>query len=231
VDVLAARAQGVMPHAAHTLWVPWLATPAIALVLVGLALRFFGVQTWLAVAAGSGTLLASAAVWDQRSALTHAIEDRRTFSAHPWQALIPEQVPVLWPDHPEAIWALLQRPVFHDETQGAASVFNRELAMEFARQRKYFTEVRQAKSACELQHVMLRTSGPPSCAIPVESLGGLCSKVPGMRFFVGTEKWAPAWISMWRAPAPSGGDAIFHLHDCQRFEQTQEGLSAQLPAP
>lgn len=218
VDVMTAKAPRSIPYAVHQLWMPWFATPAVAVSLLLLAWYVAARKAWLTVVAGLGLLGASAALWDQRTGLMHAIENVRPPNTHPWQTLIPEQAPVLWPGHPEAIWALLHRPVFYDETQGAASVFNRELAITFARRQEYFSAIRQAEIQCQLQHLMLRQPGQPACSTPMSSFGALCGTVPGLRFFVGTERWSPAWVSSWRLPDAPGDHAGFHLHDCERLQ-------------
>lgn len=220
VQVMALRAPRVAPFALHQEWFAWLATPVIPVALFGIVWFITTRKVWAGLFIGVTAFTASAAIWDQRTPVMRAIDAIHPPSTHPWQALIPEQTGVLWPGHVEVVWALLARPVFHDHDLGAAVVFSRELAMRYAVMEKNFEAMRKAEVQCQLQHLLLMQPGQPKCATPVDALGALCLQLPELRFFVGAQRWAPAWVSTWRPPGAASDHAGFHLHDCQRLRAT-----------
>lgn len=217
VEILTFRAPRLMPFALHQHWMPWLATPALSAVLIFFAWRIATRQLWAGGLLAIAALAASAALWDQRSPLIRSLEEVRPPAAHPWQALIPERAGVVWLGEPELVWTLLRRPVLYDESQGAATVFSRELARRFAASRELFNDIREAEIQCQLQHVILRQPGQPSCAPAVQDIAAMCGRVPGMRFFVAKQRLPAAWLSTWRPPHAPQDHASFHLHDCHRL--------------
>lgn len=217
VELASMRLPQLAPFPTQRSWAPLLGLPVT---VVGLALALtWGLRHAPRTAAFVGVLAlaASMAGWDQRRPLALAVDAVKPPTPHPWQELIPPGAPVVWLGQPGAVWALLQRPVLHDEIQGAAAVFNRELAMRFVRMRMMFEPLRQAKLQCQFDHIMLRQPGRPACATPAIDLAKLCVNLPTLRFFVTEDRWAPAWISSWAPPYADADSPTYHLHDCKRL--------------
>jgi hypothetical protein len=217
VELASIRLSDSAHYTLHHVLTPWIGLPAAGISLASLLGWSAHRAPRTVAAAGALALAASATAWDQRSPLARAVDAVRPPSTHPWQELIAPNTPVLWLGQPEAVWALLERPILHDEIQGAAAVFNRELAVRFGSMRATFESLRQAKLQCQFDHIMLEQPGRPACATPASDLGKLCAQLPQLRFFVAEDRWAPAWISSWAPPATTSGSPSYHLHDCGRL--------------
>jgi hypothetical protein len=125
VEFASLRSPQLMSFAAHLAWAPWLGLPVLGLGLAaGLAWSAQHVPRTAAVA-GVLVLAVTAAIWDQRSPLMLAVDAVKPPVAHRWKTLIPPGTPVVWMGHPEAVWALLRRPVLHDEVQNWRCVSER----------------------------------------------------------------------------------------------------------
>lgn len=218
IELLTLRGPRDMPFALHQAWAPWVGTPSIAAAIIAIAVLLWQRQRTIARLLVGIAAVGFALAWDQRGPLMQAIEATKPpESNHPWQARIPPSSPVLWQGQSEAVWTLLRRPVLYDDTQGAAVVFSRALAMHYWASRRHFEVFREAEIQCQLQHLMLRQPGQPSCATTPRDLASLCGHMPMMRFFVTSERWSPAWVDTWRPPGAGPEHPGFHLHDCNRL--------------
>jgi hypothetical protein len=70
-------------------------------------------------------LVAGISQWDQRSDWSRYVEHNQG-KPHPFQALIPPDRTVYWPDDLLATWAVLGRSAFYDVRQVSGAVFSRE---------------------------------------------------------------------------------------------------------
>lgn len=153
--------------------------------------------------------------WDQRDALSRAIESPP--ADPPFQALIPRNASVFWPDHLPAIWGLLQRISHYERQQGAGMLFHRTTAEIIGPRRDAYRRIRKEKEFCEAGVWMSSGSARDlaACQTPSnERLLELCSGLERPDFLI------------FEAPAASPARALatwdigtqrFHLYECAQF--------------
>ncbi|HEY8876899.1 MAG TPA: hypothetical protein VIN03_04990 [Roseateles sp.] len=155
----------------------------------------------------------SAVHWDQRDALAMAVENPP--AERPFQALIPPDASVFWPDHLPATWGLLQRVSHYERQQGAGSLFNRATAEIIAPRREAYRRIRQEKEACEVGAWMNRGTARDLIACqtpPMPLLQALCSGDERPDFLIFDQRLSPPALATWAI-----GDQRFHLYRCSQF--------------
>jgi hypothetical protein len=197
------------------------AEPVIAFPLVlGLAaLSARTVLTAATVAVSSLALLVFAAWhWDQRDTLSRAIESTPT--ARPFQAQIPINASVFWPDHLQATWGLLHRISHYERQQGAGMLFHRATAEIIGPRRDAYRRIREEKESCEAGVWMSSGTAQDlaACQTPSnERLRELCSGRERPDFLVfGTPAARPLRaVATWEI-----GEQRLHLYRCSQFAGT-----------
>jgi hypothetical protein len=170
----------------------------------------------LCIAAGlAGT---GALNWDARSALVRSVEALGHKDPHPWRALVEPNSPVHWERGTAAIWGLLQLPEYYSHIQGAASVFDRRLALLHLERGQTLKQINDEVKACIGSLVVFgQRPSDAACEGSPASFESLCQTEPKLRYFVLSIPIKSAVISSWR---PETGDTLeptYYLHDCQRL--------------
>jgi hypothetical protein len=173
---------------------------------------------WLLPALALGALIYAGRHWDQRSTFIRSVESARLDVTHPWQGLIPANEPVYWLNGEAATWTLLKRPVFGSGAQGAAALFNRELALRYDKQMMPFRPLHEAASQCRYTYAFLGMLDFPGCDPSGSTLEAFCGRQPGFRFFVTpNEPSARTSIATWRPAGKGLARNEYVLHDCARL--------------
>lgn len=156
--------------------------------------------------------------WDQRSPFVRAVESAGPEATHPWQALIPLDEAVYWLNGESAVWTLLKRPVFGSTAQGAAALFNRELAIQYDERMVNFRPLQESAVQCRYMYAFMGMQDFPGCEPTGETLEALCGQLPGFRFFVTANTPSAATsIGTWRPPGKGLARNDYVLHDCAKL--------------
>lgn len=159
--------------------------------------------------------------WDQRSPFTRSVEAAGPAAVHPWQAMIPTGHAVYWLHGESATWTLLKRPVYGSSAQGAAALFNRDLALRYDRQIVPFRDMHERAMQCRITYSFMGLLDYPGCDPKGLTLEALCGQLPGFRFFVTANEPAPRTsLSTWRPPGKGLARNDYVLHDCALLGDT-----------
>lgn len=212
------------PFATHLEVLALVATPPLSVAVVAL-LHHARVTHFTRLAAGAWLPLMALVPltyagmhWDQRSPFIKAVESAGPQATHPWQALIPPNESVYWLNGDSATWTLLKRPVFGSTAQGAAALFNRELALRYDERMVRFRPLHESALQCHYMYSFLGMQDFPGCEPKGETLEAFCGQLPGFRFFVtANEPSKRTFIASWRPPGKGLARSDFSLHDCAKL--------------
>ncbi len=212
------------PFAKHLTVLAFAATPPLSVALVALLhhdrLASLTKRTrgaWLPFLALGATAY-GLANWDQRTPFVRAAESATPYANHPWQALIPIGEPVYWLNGDPAVWVLLKRPIYISTPQGAASLFNRNLALEYDLKMAPFRPLIEVATHCRLTYSLMGLLDFPGCAPSGKALEALCGRLPGFRFFVTSNEPSPRTsVATWRPPGKGLAHNDYALHDCAKL--------------
>jgi hypothetical protein len=223
------------PFATHLEVLALVATPPLCVAGVAL-LHHARIERMARLAKGAwlpllalGAVIYAGAQWDQRSPFIRSVESAGPEATHPWQALIPANESVYWLYGDPAIWTLLKRPVFASAAQGAASVFNRELALRYDKQMAPFRALHEPAMQCRYTYAFMGMLDFPGCDPSGETLEAFCGQLPGFRFFVTANvPSSRTSVGAWRPPGKGLARNDYVLHDCMRLAG---GVSGQRSPP
>jgi hypothetical protein len=167
----------------------------------------------------------AASRWDSRSALVRAVEANLDSPPHPWQSVIAPHATVLWPNGTSATWGLLRRPEYFSPIQGAASVFDRRLALLHQERSKAFAPIHAEMSACMASALVFNHGQEITlCEGSDARFTALCQSEPKLRYFVRIAPLKQAVVADWR-PDTAPGTPTYHLHDCQLLRKPSSSVS------
>ena len=154
---------------------------------------------WISATATAALATMSILLWDSRPTV---VKFRETADgARALRTALPRE-PVYWLDRPAAVWMWLRREEWWSESQGSSAVFDRTLAMEWARRRALLV----AAGVLPMDQGWL-SKAPPAAVKPLkaEMLRAVCA-IPGGPAVLIAPAWrfdpsaAPLITARWQAP-------------------------------
>ena len=175
----------------------------------------------VATLVGLVTLLVGAATWDQRDAWSTLIE-RSQGHPHPFDAFMPQQAQVYWPEQVLPAWALLGRASFYSQAQGASTLFSRDTAQEIFHRLEIVGPHLLQTSVCEDLVLKGKIHLPlSSCRATDVAMIDVCHPDKGRvgpDFLVLTTPLLAPPVARWRFPNPDGFRPIdYLLYDCKKL--------------
>lgn len=205
-----------------------LSFPTVALPLFGALAALAPRRGWRtgAAALGSLALLAVAvAAWDQRSDLARAVDDRPR-APHPFQAHVPPEAAVYWPEQLAAVWGLLERSSHFAPQQGSGMLFNRNNAVAFGARTEQYRSLMQHRASCLAAATLGRDrQALTACDRPsTQDLAALCQSWGAPEAVVLPGRLPPAMftpLATWQPPAHRNPPQTFSLYACRQFVPRQ----------
>ena len=204
---------------------------AVPSALSGLMLAVALLGLWPLVRPGRAALACSAVCmaallaagisqWDQRNDWARYVEQNRGM-AHPFQALIPTDKNVYWPDELLASWALLQRQSYYNAPQMSGTLFSRETSVTgMARWNSVGPLVIQSKLCKAIAATGLTATTLADCKPTDVAVHDVCHSTNAHPDFIvlNTPIGAPP-IASWHHVSPDASEPADHfLYQCSKIE-------------
>ncbi|MFA9440710.1 hypothetical protein ACDA63_13825 [Uliginosibacterium sp. sgz301328] len=196
---------------------PTLGAAVLSVPLIGLlfAASYWRLLTIRALSGLGAALLmfgAGAAVVDQRGGVD-AMFDGTWATSIPFGGVIPPGSQVYWQDDsPVATWAVLHRPSYFSDSQGAGSLFNRGTAIEYSKRAESFATFEFGTTVCRQMNAL--NERQDSCAPDVDTTRALCDANPDLAYMVLSEPVVGlSFESQWRPE--SEPDRQYFLYSCK----------------
>ncbi|WP_457354852.1 hypothetical protein [Roseateles sp. P5_D6] len=199
---------------------PTVVAPCFAALLFVASRRQSGAL--LAASASALLVLASLMSWDQRPDLVRAVESPPT-SVHPFNAHIPIQATVYWPNQLVPVWGLLERSSHYSQQQGAGVLFNRDTALIYGPRREAYRLIDEDRKKCRTGAVLGRDRVALSyCDMPTEQrLVTLCLQPDAPDFLVLMNRLKPQPLATWQPPAQRDLPQTYVLYTCSQLTAHQ----------
>jgi len=187
-----------------------LLTIALAVALFGLMVQH---RARIAATVAGILLVTSLFVWDQRVPFMAYI-DSTTPGTHPFSRLVSTHEQVLWQGNATAPWVMMQRRAYFSETQRSAQVFNRQMAIEFARRKEAIAPLVFQEELCRLINGL--TNRNDSCEPDLDTIREICRDAGDLDYLVLESAVGNRWLASWTWPVPvAGRRSYYYLYGCK----------------
>ena len=185
---------------------------------VSLPVTAFILRRWQAGQAIVGTVVCliiavtGASLWDRRTDWIRYIETAK-LGVHPFSRLIPISAQVYWPNELAATWAVIGRPSFFSNHQGAGLLFNRDTAIEFSSRRPATAPLSMQQELCSIISTLNSADSKGECVADSELITDMCNARPSPDYLILPFKSGAGVIAQWEFHS-ADRKKVFSLYDC-----------------
>lgn len=172
-----------------------------------------------ALALSAALLFASAATWDQRPDLAHAVESQPADAILPFAAHLPANATVYWPQQLVPVWSLLERVNHFSPQQGAGLLFHRDTALVFGPRLEMYRRIELDHEQCRAGALMARNlAARHHCKMPtLARVVDLCGEQDAPDFLVLPDRLPFEPLATWQPPAHRDPPQTYALYACSQI--------------